>query len=216
LRCAWEQRDGEGLLGRPARAGLPACKRGRLSRAKIAVAFQVSESTVYRWLQAWRAERRRPAKPHAGGSVPRQDVAALAALGAIVAEVNDLTLAEYAATLAKLGLRRKKSLRARERERADVVQARAAWREGLAEIDPKRLVLLDESGLDTRMARSHSRAAKGQMAVGKLPWGGRRWLTVLACSPARASRRRPAPWCSCQSSSRSCCRRCGAGRMQPW
>ena len=42
------------------------CARGRLSRAKIAALFQVAESTVYRWLQAWRSEGRGEAKPHAG------------------------------------------------------------------------------------------------------------------------------------------------------
>src|SRR5688500_15903876 len=75
------------------------CARGRLSRAKIAALFQVAESTVYRWLQAWRSEGRGAAKPHAGGPAPRLDEAALAKLAAIVAEANDLTLAEYAARL---------------------------------------------------------------------------------------------------------------------
>ena len=42
------------------------CARGRLSRARIAALFQVAESTVYRWLQTWRTEGRREAKPHAG------------------------------------------------------------------------------------------------------------------------------------------------------
>jgi transposase len=78
---------------------LSACERGRLSRAKIAAVFQVAESTVYRWLQTWRREERREAKPHAGGPAPRLDAAALKELEAIVAEANDLSLAEYAAKL---------------------------------------------------------------------------------------------------------------------
>ena len=102
------------------------CERGRLSRAKIAALFQVAESTVYRWLQTWRKEGRCAAKPHAGGPAPRLDEAALEKLAAIVAESNDLSLAEYAAKLLertgvaasgptvcralhKLGLRRKKA-----------------------------------------------------------------------------------------------------------
>ena len=102
-----------------------ACERGRLSRAKIAAVFQVAESTLYRWLQTWRAEGRCEAKPHAGGPAPRLDQAARETLAAIVAEANDLSLAEYAAklleragvtasgptvcrALQKLGLRRKK------------------------------------------------------------------------------------------------------------
>ena len=78
---------------------LRACARGKLSRAKIAAAFQVAESTVYRWLQAWRRERRGTAKPHAGGPAPRLDEAALDKLRAIVAEANDLSLDEYAQRL---------------------------------------------------------------------------------------------------------------------
>ena len=101
------------------------CERGRLSRARIAVLFQVAESTIYRWLQTWRAEGRRVAKPHGGGPAPRLGAAALEKLAAIVGKANDLSLAEYAAKLRertgvaasgptvcralhKLGLRRKK------------------------------------------------------------------------------------------------------------
>ena len=76
-----------------------ACERGRLSRAKIAKLFQVAQSTVDRWLQTWRNEGRRAAKPHAGGPAPRLARAALEKLKAIVAEANDLSLAEYAARL---------------------------------------------------------------------------------------------------------------------
>ena len=79
---------------------LRACERGGLSRAAGAAMFAVGETTVYGWLQAWRAEGRREAKPHAGGPAPRLDAAALDELKGMVAESNDLTLAEYAARLA--------------------------------------------------------------------------------------------------------------------
>ena len=75
------------------------CERGKLSRATIAAMFQIAESTVYRWLETWRTEQRRAAKPHAGGPEPRLDAAALDELKAIVAEANDLSLAEYATRL---------------------------------------------------------------------------------------------------------------------
>lgn len=78
-----------------------ACERGRLSRAKLAALFQVGESTVDRWLPTWRREGRREAKPPAGGPAPRLDKAALEKLGTIVAEANDLSLAEYRARLLK-------------------------------------------------------------------------------------------------------------------
>jgi transposase len=80
---------------------LLAGERGRLSRARLAAVFQIGESTVYRWLQIWRTGGRREAKPHAGGPAPRLDTAALEKLEAIVAEANDLTLAEYAAKVSE-------------------------------------------------------------------------------------------------------------------
>lgn len=80
---------------------LRACERGRLSRAKVAALFQVAESTVYRWLETWRGEGRRATKPHAGGPAPRLGEAALGKLAAIVAEANDLSLAEYASKLSE-------------------------------------------------------------------------------------------------------------------
>ena len=79
---------------------LLACERGRLSRAKIARMFRVAGSTVHRWLRTWRSEGRRQAEPHGGGPAPRLDKAAAPGkLAAIVAEANDLSLAEYAAKL---------------------------------------------------------------------------------------------------------------------
>jgi transposase len=74
----------------------------------------------------------------------------------------------------------KKTLHAAEQERADVAAARAAWRaEVLDEIDPDRLVFLDESGLDTRLTRAYARAPGGQRAVGRVPGGNWRRLTIL-------------------------------------
>jgi len=78
---------------------LLACARGKPSRAKIAALFRIGESTLHRWLETWRSEGRREAKPHAGGPEPRLDAAALDELQAIVAEANDLSLAEYAERL---------------------------------------------------------------------------------------------------------------------
>ena len=49
----------------------------------------------------------------------------------------------------------------------------------LAAADPRRLVFLDESGLDTRMTRSHARAPRGRRAIGRLPGGHWRRLTIL-------------------------------------
>jgi len=60
-----------------------------------------------------------------------------------------------------------------------VAEARAAWRAGLAGVDPARLVFIDETGIDTRMTRAHASAARGERAVGKVPRGRWERLTVL-------------------------------------
>ncbi len=80
---------------------LLACEEGRLSRAAIAAQFRVGETTLYRWLQEWRTEGRREAKPHAGGVAPRLDAGALEKLCQLVRDRNDATLTEYAAGLAE-------------------------------------------------------------------------------------------------------------------
>ena len=79
---------------------------------------------------------------------------------------------------ARLGTQ-EKTLRAAEQEREDVAEARRTWREELAGIDPGRLVFVDETGIDTRMARTHARAARGRRAPGKVPRGRRERLTVV-------------------------------------
>ena len=59
-----------------------------------------------------------------------------------------------------------------------MVAARAAWRGEVAEIDPARLVLLDESGFDARLIRTRARAPRGQRAHGTAPGGHWQRLTL--------------------------------------
>ena len=49
----------------------------------------------------------------------------------------------------------------------------------MTQLDPRRLIFLDESGIDTRLTRSHARAAPGERAVGKVPGGHWERLTVI-------------------------------------
>jgi transposase len=59
-----------------------------------------------------------------------------------------------------------------------VAAARNAWQTEAAEIDPKRLIVIDESGFDTRLSRTHARAPRGQRAYGTAPAGWKR-LTLI-------------------------------------
>jgi hypothetical protein len=64
-----------------------------------------------------------------------------------------------------------------------VAAARAAWptesAEGIGGIAPERLVFLDECGVLTNMARLWGRSPRGTRAVGMVPCGHWKRLTVL-------------------------------------
>lgn len=72
----------------------------------------------------------------------------------------------------------KKTLRASERDRADIQAERAVFCERVRQLDPKELVFIDETGITTAMTRLHARAPRGERAYGSAPGGWRR-LTVL-------------------------------------
>ncbi len=72
----------------------------------------------------------------------------------------------------------KKTLRASERDRADIQAERAVFCERVRQLDPKELVFIDETGITTAMTRRYARAPRGERAHGSAPGGWRR-LTVL-------------------------------------
>ena len=92
----------------------------------------------------------------------------------------------------------KKTLRAAERDRADVAEERAAWRAEVTagRLDPTGLIFVDESGIDTRMTRRFARARRGERARGAVPFGRWRSLTLigaLGLGGLAAQKRRSAP-----------------------
>ena len=70
----------------------------------------------------------------------------------------------------------KKSGHAAEQDRPDVVARREAWFEGQLDLDPHRLVFIDETGASTKMARRHGRAPRGQRLRMSVPHG--HWKTT--------------------------------------
>jgi transposase len=69
---------------------------------------------------------------------------------------------------------------ASEQERPDVAAARAAWIAAQPDLDPARLVFIDETGTSTNMARLRGRAKRGRRVVGRVPWGHWKILTFVA------------------------------------
>jgi hypothetical protein len=77
----------------------------------------------------------------------------------------------------------KKSRRAAERDRPELIAARADWRAEFGAIDPARLVFVDESGASTAMDRTHGRAPSGVRVDGPVPHG--HWLMTTLTAAVR-------------------------------
>lgn len=74
----------------------------------------------------------------------------------------------------------KKILHAAEQERPDIAAARAAWQAAQPDLDPGRLVFIDETGTATNMARLRGRARRGCRVIGRVPWGHWKIVTFVA------------------------------------
>ena len=59
---------------------------------------------------------------------------------------------------------------AAEQERPDVAARRLAWLESQPDLDPRRLVFIDETGASTKMARLRGRSKRGQRCRGGPTW----------------------------------------------
>jgi len=62
---------------------------------------------------------------------------------------------------------------------------RAAWFEGQLDIDPHKLVFIDETGASTKMARRHGRAPRGERLRASIPHG--HWKTTTFVGALRLS-----------------------------
>ena len=72
----------------------------------------------------------------------------------------------------------KKSLHAAEQDTAAGQLQRSLWRAETSQIDPARLIFLDESGVTTEMTRRYGRAPRGERVGEGTPAGHWRTLTV--------------------------------------
>lgn len=79
---------------------------------------------------------------------------------------------------------KKKTLIASEQDRPDVVEQRAQWRASQAQIDPAKVVFIDETWAKTNLTRRYGRSALGTRLVEKTPSG--RWQTTTFLGGLRA------------------------------
>jgi transposase len=74
----------------------------------------------------------------------------------------------------------KKTAHAAEQERPDVLRQREAWFEEQLDLDPERLVFIDETWTSTNMARLRGRALRGQRLRMSVPHGHWKTTTFVA------------------------------------
>jgi transposase len=70
----------------------------------------------------------------------------------------------------------KKTAHAAEQDRPDVARRRWAWFEAQPDLDPGRLVFIDETGASTKMARRYGRSKRGLRCRASVPHG--HWKTT--------------------------------------
>jgi transposase len=74
----------------------------------------------------------------------------------------------------------KKTGHAVEQDRPDVLKRREDWFDGQLDLDPDKLVFIDETWTATNMTRSHGRCRKGERLRMGYPHGHRKTTTLVA------------------------------------
>jgi hypothetical protein len=67
--------------------------------------------------------------------------------------------------------RKKKTGHASEQEREDIEASREAWFEGQLDLDPTKLVFIDDTSISTSMARRFGWASRGERCRASIPFG---------------------------------------------
>ena len=179
-----------------------AIDEGEGSERQIAKRFRVSVSFVTRLLQRRRDAGTVAPKPHGGGPRPVLGFPEQVRLAMLIAEHPDATLKQlkewggFACTLTTLWrtLRRfrltykKKTLHAGERDTPEVQAKRRRYRAKVRRIEAKRLVFVDETGVNTAMTPTHAWARRGERAEGSVPsaWGSTTVIAALGLDGVRA------------------------------
>jgi transposase len=79
---------------------------------------------------------------------------------------------------------KKKTLIAAEQERDDVARKRLEWKRDQSQIDPDRVVFIDETWAKTNMTRTYGRSQRGTRLTERVPAG--RWETTTFVGALRA------------------------------
>jgi transposase len=161
----------------------------------IASALNISPSSVVKWGQRLRATGS-AAAGKMGGHRPRLLVGEHAeflrqriaqgdfTLRSLVAELSGRGIkVDYRTVWAfvhREGLSFKKSVLPSEQNRPDIARRRARWRKYQKQIDPRRLVFINETWAKTNMVPLRGWGRRGQRLAAKVPYGHWKTMTFLA------------------------------------
>jgi transposase len=160
---------------------------------EIARIFRVSTSFIVRLLQRRRATGALDPEPHGGGTPPALTPGDCERLAKLIREQPDATLEQlkqrggFTCSLKTLWLaldrqgltRKKKTLHADEQDRPDVQKKRRSFRRKVKQIEPERLIFVDETGVTTAMTPAYAWAPRGERAFASAP-GSWESVTVIA------------------------------------
>ena len=145
--------------------------------------FKIARDTLYRWLKQHRETGSLKAKPL--GSRPwKLDHAAIAEY---VKDNNDNTLEEYAAqfntvpsaidyVLRKQGITRKKNHAVHRARRGK----RKAFLAEIAELDPRKIIYIDESGVEDTLHRNYAGAPRGEQVLADILGHKTKRISIIA------------------------------------
>ncbi|NEI53273.1 IS630 family transposase [Rhizobium leguminosarum] len=164
-----------------------------MSRRQAAERFGVSAASAIRWQKQFSDTGTIQSDKQGGDRRSKHIDAHAATILALYETTPDITLAEIKVRLAESGIRagigtlwrffdrhgitrKKKTAHAAEQERPALMQKRQEWFESQPDLDPERLVFIDETSASTKMARLYGRAPKGQRCRASVPHG--HWKTT--------------------------------------
>jgi hypothetical protein len=171
---------------------IDAVDRGISCRA-AAVRFGVAPSTAIKWLDRWRRTGERSSmlqggdkrshriEAHAISFLTRLKVAKTSRwprlwIGWKPNMISRWPTVRCGVSLSDVASHSKKTAHASEQQRPDVLARRRAWFDSQLELDPDRLVFIDETGASTKMARLYGRSKRGERCRAPIPHG--HWKTT--------------------------------------
>ena len=169
-----------------------------MSRNAAARRFGVSIASAVRWMDEYLRTGRSAPKPRGGDRRSGRIEAQAELLMRAIDETPDITLAELRERLITergetFALRydprllppppdhiQKKTAHASEQAREDVAARREAWFDLQPELDPAKLIFIDETGATTKMARLRGRSPRGERCRAAVPHGHWKTTTLVA------------------------------------